>query len=894
MSLTPGDKLGPYEILAPIGAGGMGEVYRARDPRLNRDVAIKVSQERFSDRFEREARAVAALNHPNICTLHDVGPDYLVMEFIEGESPKGPLPLEEALRIARQIADALEAAHEKGIVHRDLKPANIKIKPDGTVKVLDFGLAKTAETASGDPASSPTMTISPTRAGMILGTAAYMSPEQARGKTVDKRADIWAFGVVLYELLTGRMLFQGEDLTETVASVVKEKADLSGVPERVRPLLEKCLEKDPRKRLRDIGDMGLLLDAAPAPQATAGTGQRLLWPAWAVAAALALGLAVSLWAPWRKTPPPAVLQRFQVAVPEQQGLAGPGALSAVVSVSPDGARLLVAGTGADGVNRLFARRLDSIEMRPLAGSEGVAGNPLWSPDSRFLAFSTLEGKLKKIEAAGGPAQILCDSGFVWGGFWTPDGKIAFDGQNAQGEGNLWEVPAAGGAVSRLPGAEHAAGERRWLPELLPDGRHFLYSLRNRAGLLGLTYMGSLDARQGQLNPKQLLTQSAARVVYAPSPDDPGLGYLLFVRTAAPQGDRAGILMAQPFDLRKLEPVGEPVPIAERVLVTGFSASRTGVLVYRTGEYGRRGATQLTLLDRQGKIQGTAGEPDYNRQMAFSPDGARVVVSRLRENNQADLDLWIIDLARDVSTRFTSDPGRYPVWSPDGNRVAYTSNLGGHLDLYQKLSNGGGGEELLLQSDEDKLPQSWSRDGRFLLYGVQKTLGRPGTPIPLWVLPLDAKAHPAGKPFLFAPQALDARFSPDMRWVAYASAESGRAEVYVRPFDPSSATGSPPGGGVFPVSKGGGDRPRWGADGKQLLYLARDNTVMAVDVTANPVSRLGIPKPLFKPNGLASNPGAATWDLSPDGKQFLFPISVTSSAAPEPITVVLNWTAMLKK
>ncbi|HTS26947.1 MAG TPA: serine/threonine-protein kinase, partial [Bryobacteraceae bacterium] len=241
MSLTPGDKLGPYEILAPIGAGGMGEVYRARDPRLNRDVAIKVSQERFSDRFEREARAVAALNHPNICTLHDVGPDYLVMEFIEGESPKGPLPLDEALRIARQIADALEAAHEKGIVHRDLKPANIKIKPDGTVKVLDFGLAKTVETASGDPASSPTMTISPTRAGMILGTAAYMSPEQARGKMVDKRADIWAFGVVLYELLTGRMLFQGEDLTETVASVVKEKADLSGVPERVRPLLEKCL-----------------------------------------------------------------------------------------------------------------------------------------------------------------------------------------------------------------------------------------------------------------------------------------------------------------------------------------------------------------------------------------------------------------------------------------------------------------------------------------------------------------------------------------------------------------------------------------------------------------------------------------------------------------------------
>jgi len=462
MSLTPGDKLGPYEILAPIGAGGMGEVYRARDPRLNRDVAIKVSQERFSDRFEREARAVAALNHPNICTLHDVGPDYLVMEFIEGESPKGPLPLDEALRIARQIADALEAAHEKGIVHRDLKPANIKIKPDGTVKVLDFGLAKTVETASGDPASSPTMTISPTRAGMILGTAAYMSPEQARGKTVDKRADIWAFGVVLYELLTGRMLFQGEDLTETVASVVKEKADLSGVPERVRPLLEKCLEKDPRKRLRDIGDMGLLLDAAPAPQAGGTAGPRgYRWISWAVAGALAAALAALSAIHFRETPAQPAAVRFQVPAPE-----GGVFTQGFMALSPDGRQLAFLASGKGGL-QLWVRGLDSLEARPLPGTEGGIF-PFWSPDSRLVAFTSADRKLKKIEVSGGPAQTLCSLLDIpysrpYAGDWTRDGAIWRPGRH---------LPRAAGrrtAGSRNTGRRSARGALQRL-SANPGGR----------------------------------------------------------------------------------------------------------------------------------------------------------------------------------------------------------------------------------------------------------------------------------------------------------------------------------------------------------------------------------------------------------------------------------------
>ena len=432
MPFSAGTRLGPYEILAPIGAGGMGEVYRARDARLNRDVAIKISQERFSDRFEREARAVAALNHPNICTLYDVGPDYLVMELIEGESPQGPLPLEEALRIARQIANALDAAHEKGVIHRDLKPSNIKITPDGTVKVLDFGLAKIVELMSGDPESSPTLTASPTRAGMIIGTAAYMSPEQARGKTVDKRADIWAFGVVLYELLTGRRPFRGEDLTDTLASVMKDKPDLSGVAPRVRSLLERCLEKDPKKRLRDIGDAWIVIDAAldgETPAVEGGT--RRPWLGWSVAAVLAAGLAAVLFLYFREKPAvPAALIRFQIPAPDN------AALDALLNLSPDGRKLaFIAG------DRLWVHFLESGESRNLTVS---GGTPFWSPDSRFIAYP-FAGKINKIEVSGGPPETVTASCCLWGGgTWSQDNLIVFSIQ-----AGLFRVPASGGTPVQI-------------------------------------------------------------------------------------------------------------------------------------------------------------------------------------------------------------------------------------------------------------------------------------------------------------------------------------------------------------------------------------------------------------------------------------------------------------
>jgi hypothetical protein len=493
MSLAAGSKLGPYEILALIGAGGMGQVYRARDPRMGRDVAIKISAERFSDRFSREVHAVAALNHPNICHLYDVGPNFLVMELVDGESPKGPLPLAGALRFAAQIAEALGAAHEKGIVHRDLKPANIKIKPDGTVKVLDFGLAKLNRDREGaDGAASensPTLTMDMTQAGVILGTAAYMAPEQARGKPVDKRADIWAFGVVLYEMLTGQRLFEGETLSDTLIEVATKEPDWERVPVEVRRLLKKCLEKDPKRRLRDIGDawelVGQVSDLPPSePRA-----QRAVYALAALAAAATIALAALAFVHFREKPPAAPVQRFEIAAPSgQTQTPGPPA----VVLSPDGSRLLFTAPGPSGASLLWLRPLDSLEAHPLNGTEGADGTPFWSPDSRQIVF-TAGGKLKKIDAAGGSAQVLCDAGRGFGGFWTPDGKIVFSAVRPSGPPDLFEVPEAGGTPSPLPGVDRSVLEFRGFPTLLPDGRHFVY-MRQPGSTIPAVYLGSLDAK----------------------------------------------------------------------------------------------------------------------------------------------------------------------------------------------------------------------------------------------------------------------------------------------------------------------------------------------------------------------------------------------------------------
>jgi eukaryotic-like serine/threonine-protein kinase len=915
MPIQSGTHLGPYEIVSAIGAGGMGEVYRARDPKLGRDVAIKVLPEAFAGdtarmaRFQREAKVLASLDHPNIASIYGLeesgGTPALVMQLVEGPTladriKQGPIPVDEAVRIARQIADALEYAHERGIVHRDLKPANIKVAADDTVKVLDFGLAKALE---GDPASidistSPTISRMATQQGLLLGTAAYMSPEQAKAKPVDRRADIWAFGCVLYEMLTGKQAFQGESVTDTLAAVIRAEPDWSQLPAttpmRVRALLQRCLQKDPKQRLRDIGDARISLDEvlSGTPDAVlTGTLEAAVpkwrWALpWALFCLTALALALVSFVHFREKPAPvAPLQRFEIPSPDPS-------VSELGALSPDGTRLVLQSPGGAGPH-LWLRRMDSTEAHPIEGTEGAVGIPFWSPDSRFIAFGTSDGKLKKIDKEGGPVQVLCDSDAKSnfnGGFWTPDGKIVFGDQPG-----LRQVSAGGGVSFPLPGVASPASGNLYDPVLLPDAMHFLYST-NGTGTDAAVYIGSLDSRAQQQSSRKLLTDVASGVVYAPSSDDPELGYLLFV--GGPNSNvSTGPLMAQPFDLRKLETVGEPVLIAEQVGWRNFSASLTGTMVYLSGNSAAR-TGQLTLFDRQGKILGTVGEPGDYSTMAFSPDGKRVAATRT-DFTSGSSNLWMMDLARGVSTRFTFDSGNdyLPVWSPDGNRIAFASTRLGTYHVFQRLSNGGGDDELLFKSDQGdagEVPLSWSGDGRFLILGLL-----PETNL---VLPLDKDAHAAGKPFLFAQKGtgIDLRFSPGPqgrpRWIAYTSRESGRYEIYVRPFDPNSPTGTPPGGGKWQVSTNGGVGPRWRGDGKELFYVALDGTVMSVDVSGDVAFQSGIPKPLFKPKGFTPLPNVTNWDASSEGKKFIFVLSQSANAPVSPFrfTVVLNWTSLLKK
>ena len=894
MPLASGTRLGPYEIVAAIGAGGMGEVYRATDPRMGRDVAIKISAEQFSDRFSREVHAVAALNHPNICHLYDVGPDYLVMELIEGPTlaeriKDGAIPLEESLNIAKQIADALEAAHEKGIVHRDLKPANIKVKADGTVKVLDFGLAKVAEPAEGGSRTehSPTLTLdAATRVGVILGTAAYMPPEQARGKSVDKRADIWAFGVVLYEMLTGERLFEGETVSDTLIEVATREPDWGRVPAKVQRLLRRCLEKDPKRRLRDIGDMQLLLvaetdeDVRPLDVEHPGGPLHIKRWVWQVAAGVAtLALAALALIHFREKPPAVEVVRFQIPAPEKSNFTS-GAY-----VSPDGRRIAFQARGPDGRIVLWVHSLDSLESRPLSGTEGADAPMVWSPDSRFIAFG-VQGKVKKVDASGGPPQTVCDLPAPWrGGGWSRDGVIVF---GVLGKG-LMRVSDAGGAASPLTTVDSSRQESSHsTPAFLPDGRHFVYHRNSTPENSGI-YLGSLDAKPEQQSSK-LLVASSSDAAYAPSPNpllgDPGVGHLLFVRE--------GSLMAQAFDARRLELAGEAVPIAEDLPEVGpafFSVSTTGVLTYRTGSGSGYPALQLTWFDRAGKILGTVGEPGQYNTLALSPDGARVAFSRNDPQatgrgggGQGNMDIWLYEFSRGAGTRLTFDPSRdwMAVWSPDGSRIIFSSDRGGASNLYQKVSSGAGNEEALLKSNETKYADDWSPDGRFLLYGLAH-----GS---LWVLPLTGDDRKP-RPYLETESASQARFSPDGRYVAYTSGESGQNEVYVRPFPTAS-------GGKWMVSKGGGNQPHWRRDGKELFYISADSKMMSVEVAAAPGAfEAGAPKALFAAPIFGSGTTNTTrYDVTADGKKFLIN-SVPAETTPgvlSPITVVLNWEAGLRK
>ena len=902
VAILPGNCVGPYEIISVIGAGGMGEVYRARDSKLGRDVAIKVLPEEFARdaermaRFQREAKFLASLNQPNIASIYGLedsnGTPALVMELVEGATLAdrirlGPIPIDEALPIARQICEALEYAHERGIAHRDIKPANVKVKSDDAVKILDFGLAKAVkgDDTPTEAANSPTLSQMATQAGILLGTAAYMSPEQAKGKTVDRRTDIWAFGCVLYEMLTGKTAFGGETVTETLAAILKTEPNWSQLPAatpiRVHLLLQRCLQKDPKQRLRDIGEARIALDEvlAGTPEPSPIARQPIPTRSWRQAlpwvVAIALGSVASFFAfvHFRETPPAAVEPvRFQVPLPEKLTLPASGAFA----LSPDGHQLAFVAAGSDGVERLWVRALDSLEARPLRGSESIDPVPFfWSPDSRFIAFDA-GGKLNRIDISGDRPETVCElsGSAVVGGSWNRDGVIIFGTV-----GGLKRVSAGGGTASALTILDPSRGESRHIfPSFLPDGRHFIYLRRSATSENSGVYVGSLDLKPEEQSLKQLVGTDFGPA-YVPSSSS-SFGQLLFVRN--------GALMAQPLDALRSNLSGEPVVVAEHLGTylnyPLFSASRNGVLVYKAG--GDRNQ-QLIWLDRQGKALGTVEEANLYNSVSLSAEGTRVVVSRpnAQEPNSG---LWLLDLSRGTSTRFTFDSSisSYAVWSPDGNRIIFASNRGGTNNLYVKPASGAKDEELLLKSGEDKYPDSWSGDGRFLMYDTRD----PKTKYDLWVLRLDGDKK--SFPFLRTEfNEEDGQFSPDGRWLAYVSDESGRREIYVRSFSPDSA--DPGTGAKWLISNNGGSDPRWRGDGRELFYIAPDAKLMAVEVTTHPGFQAGVPKALIQAPPQGATDLSAHWDLTRDGKRFLFvaPAAQTTSA---PFTVVLNWQAGLQK
>ena len=860
--MNVGEKLGPYEILEPIGKGGMGEVWKARDTRLDRIVAIKTSKSQFSERFEREARAVAALNHPNICTLHDVGPNYLVMEFVEGAPLKGPLPLDEALRLAHQLTDALEAAHEKHITHRDLKPGNIMLKPDGSIKVLDFGLAKIAAPVRTDVPidESPTLTMGMTEVGMILGTAAYMAPEQAKGKDVDKRADIWAFGVVLYELVTGSRPFHGADMPEILASVINQQPSLEPVPLELRRLLKKGLEKDPAKRLRDIGDVWELLESAPVPVAAepapAPPAKKPVWP-WAVAA-LAIATASALaWTHFTERPPERRSVRFQVPAPDKATIAS-------FRLSPDGRYLAFIGVES-GRARVWVRPIDSLEAQPLPGTDGAyptGGDRLsWSPDSADILF-TAQGKLKKVSVTGGPPQALAEAPGGARASWGSGGVILI----SPGAGiPIQRIPTAGGVpvpVTKLDGAE-----AHLYPEFLPDGRHFLYVVVGGKPEANGIYAASIETGE---TPVRLLPDTVPGY-YAPGTKPGQSGHLLF--------RRENTLIAQPFDPEKRMFTGELFPVADPVNLSSVSAN--GALAFGAG--GGSDRREMVWMDRTGKQMASAGPPAEYQMVRLSPDEKSLVFHRTEGGND---DVWVLDTARGVPTRLTFDPGgdNLPIWSPDGLRGLWSSNRGGGYDLYVRPASGAGKDELLIKmGTPNGWATDWSRDGKFILFQKPNSKGIRD----LWIAPQKATGEANGAPFAYLESPFDkqnAVFSPDGHWIAYVSNDSGRDEVYVQPFPLTSEKKQ--------ISTGGGIDPAWRKDGSELFYLAADRNLMAVPVRTTATTVVPeAAKPLFQVPG---NQVRRNFAVSADGRRFLVGKPVGDGTASPPITVVLDWRAGLKK
>ncbi len=890
MFLTTGSSVGHYQILGSLGAGGMGEVYRARDTKLGRDVALKILPEAVSTdperraRFAREARSLAALNHPNIAQVHgfeDGEPtSALIMELVDGQDlseriRRGPSPFDDAIAIARQIGDALQTAHDRGIIHRDLKPGNIKVRDDGTVKVLDFGLAKAldqgsgiADQGSGELSNSPTITTpAMTMHGMILGTAAYMAPEQAKGRAVDRRADIWAFGCVLYEMLTGRKAFAGDDVSDTLASILKSDVDWTGVPPQATRLLKRCLEKDPRKRLHDVGDAwDLLEDRSPLPQSTP---QRSSWLPWTVAALFAvttIGLAALRF--MQPAPAPPESARFQIAPPPNTEF------STYLAVSPDSRRVAFTASDRNRMSTLWVRDLQSLEARQLPGTEN-ATSPFWSPDGRFIAFA--DGRvLKKIDLSGGPAQTLGEApGSVGLGAWNTAGAIVV---GTRGLGGLYKVPDTGGTLVPLTSIVEESERGHSFPTFLPDQKRFLYiKLSARADEQGV-YMGSIDAAPEQQGTTRLLP----------------LGFGPLVLTNGDQGRRllfarGGTVMSQPFDADRVELSGEPTPVAERVGSAGsfaFFGAGSNVLVYRTGTAATSTSEQLTWFDRTGKEIAKVGDPLAVSagpfSLAIAPDGRRAAVMISEAAPPADL--WLVEFARGLVTRLTSTPGAEagPVWAPDSRRLAFrrgrTDNFSS--DMFVKDVDGADEEEPIAPQPTGGTPTDWSRDGRTILL----VRGPDNIASDIFAWSTDRKV---AEPLLrTAFTEHTGRLSSDGRWLAYVSNESGESEIYVRPFS-IGADGKPAVGPKWRVSTSGGVMPRWRADGKELFFRAGNGDFMSVDVTiAGGSIQTTLPRRLF-----ANIPSVHAWDVTADGQRFLISVVLSSPLSPaavDPITVVLNW------
>jgi len=898
--MQAGVELGHYKIISAIGAGGMGEVFLAEDLRLDRKVAIKVLPPDFAKdedrlrRFVQEAKATSALNHPNILTVYDIGEHegapFIVSELLEGEElrgrlDEGPIPLRKVTEYAQQIVSGLSAAHEKGIVHRDLKPENLFITKDDRVKILDFGLAKLREPDANIHGSEDATRRAITSPGVVMGTVGYMSPEQVRGHAIDHRSDIFSFGVILYEMLTGNKAFHGDSVVELMNAILKEDVPELDDENRKIPLsfdkvMRRCLEKKPEHRFYSAHDLGFALDALTATTSSSGASltttakalsdepaKRSALPgrlAWAFAALFLLTTVTISALYLRRAEPRSPIMRFSLAPPDKTSFAEASA------ISPDGQQVAFVTVGTAGVTSLWVRPLASADPRPLPGTEG-AQFPFWSPDSRTIGFFA-NSKLRKIDAAGGPIQTLAEASVdPRGGTWAPDGTIVFAPSTLV---PLMRVSSSGGPVTEVTKLDTETGQtsHRW-PSFLPDGKHFIYfgrgSQEDKQGLL----VSSIDSPGSKF-----LMTAAVTGTYT---EAEGKGYLLFIREST--------LMAQPFDARRLEFSGEAAPLVQGVscfpnevgptAYAAFSAA-AGHLVYRTGD---RQTTRLTWFERSGKALEAVTDPGDYHEPSLSADGKKLLFGR--RDGSGNPDIFLMDLSRGNTTRLTFAPGSEAssVFSPDESQVVFYSDRSGNGEFYRKASNGAGNDELVMTGMKTPYPDRWSNDGKYLLFEADDG---PKTKFDLWILPMTGDPKPF--PYLNREfQEAHAQFSPDGRWIAYTSDETGKSEVYIQSF--------PLGGGKWQISTSGGDQAQWRGDGKEIFYLAPDRTLMAVTISGGTTLNPGRPTILFQTSvplsGITDDRNNYT--PSQDGQRFIVNTLVDAANA-QPLTVVLNWATDLKK